>query len=77
METDNSIALKIFENFDDDVEEEILYLLTINKALKNYKWKYSLYVRKRLNIDYGAQKGYERILDDYFADNSIYNEKLF
>ena len=62
-------------NFFEDIYNQVAYLVAAYEALD--KPQYGSHTDRRVNIDCGAGKGHRRIFEDYFAENPVYDERLF
>ncbi|KAE8981889.1 hypothetical protein PF002_g23738 [Phytophthora fragariae] len=78
MATD-SAALRLFRQFDGDDDEDVLAVLAVFAAYTEYTLPPSRpsLTGRQPNIDRGATEAHARLVQDYFADCSVYSDRTF
>ncbi|KAE8896012.1 hypothetical protein PF010_g2160 [Phytophthora fragariae] len=76
MET-NSSALKLFHLFDDEESDVLAVLAAYTTVIQSSPPTWGTSTGRSANIDREAEEGHRRLVQDNFAENSIYNAQTF
>ncbi|KAE9191443.1 hypothetical protein PF005_g18844 [Phytophthora fragariae] len=76
MET-NSSALKLFHLFDDEESDVLTVLAAYAAVVQPSPPTRGSSTGRSANVDREAEEGHRRLVQDYFAENAIYNAQTF